>query len=127
MRAPDVTCTRRTGRRSSSGSRRPSPTPSAKRIGSCRSPITCTRARSAGGNRQAWLKETLAAADGSLLEQGPDEHGLTFLPFLGGERSTGWSPSARGTVHGLTFDTAPRDLRQAALEGIGFRFAAIAD
>jgi gluconokinase len=84
-------------------------------------------ALSDGGNLHAWLEQTLASTDGSLLERGPDEHGLTFLPFLGGERSTGWDPDAKGTVHGLTFETTPRDLRQAALEGVGFRFAAIAD
>jgi gluconokinase len=84
-------------------------------------------ALSDGGNLYAWLKQTLASVDGSLLERGPDEHGLTFLPFLGGERSTGWDPDAKGTVDGLTFETTPRDLRQAALEGVGFRFAAIAD
>jgi gluconokinase len=50
-----------------------------------------------------------------------------FLPFLGGERSTGWNPEARGLVHGLTFETTPLDLRQAAFEGVAFRFAAIAD
>jgi gluconokinase len=27
----------------------------------------------------------------------------------------------------LTFDTSPTDIRRAALEGVGFRFAAIAD
>jgi gluconokinase len=84
-------------------------------------------ALSDGGNLHAWLEETLRPATGSLLERGPDEHGLTFLPFLGGERSTGWDPSATGTVHGLTFDTTPHDIRQAALEGVGFRFAEIAD
>jgi sugar (pentulose or hexulose) kinase len=52
---------------------------------------------------------------------------LTFLPFLGGERSTGWDPDATGAVAGLTFDTTPRDIRQAALEGVALRFAAIAD
>jgi gluconokinase len=84
-------------------------------------------ALSDGGNLHAWLEATLTAAKGSLLERTPDEHGLTFLPFLGGERSTGWDPTKRGTVHGLTFDTTPLDLRQAALEGVAFRFAAIAD
>jgi gluconokinase len=84
-------------------------------------------ALSDGGNLRAWLKDTLASEEGSLLERGPDEHGLTFLPFLGGERATGWDPNAKGSVHGLTFDTTPRDLRQAAVEGIGFRFAAIAE
>ncbi|MCW2977506.1 MAG: hypothetical protein JWM06_2787 [Actinomycetia bacterium] len=84
-------------------------------------------ALSDGGNLHAWLERTLASAEGSLLERGPDEHGLTFLPFLGGERSTGWDPDATGAIAGLTFDTTPRDIRQAGLEGVAFRFAAIAD
>ncbi len=84
-------------------------------------------ALSDGGNLYSWLGKTLASAEGSLLERDPDEHGLTFLPFLGGERSTGWNPDAKGAISGLTFDTTPLDLRQAALEGVAFRFAAIAD
>jgi gluconokinase len=84
-------------------------------------------ALSDGGNLHAWLEATLAAARGSLLERSPEEHGLAFLPFLGGERSTGWDPDATGAVTGLTFATTARDIRQAALEGVAFRFAAIAD
>jgi gluconokinase len=84
-------------------------------------------ALSDGGNLYSWLRKTLAGAEGSLLERDPDDHGLTFLPFLGGERSTGWDPHATGTIAGLTFDTTPLDIRQAALEGVALRFAAIAD
>lgn len=84
-------------------------------------------ALSDGGNLYAWLERTLADASGSLEERDPRDHGLTFLPFLGGERSTGWNPAARGAVHGLTFETTALDLRQAAYEGVAFRFAAIAD
>lgn len=79
-------------------------------------------ALSDGGNLHHWLEQTLTRG-GTARE----EHGLTFLPFLGGERSTGWDPDATGTIHGLTFDTTPADIRQAALEGVGFRFAAILD
>lgn len=84
-------------------------------------------ALSDGGNLHEWLEQTLAEAPGSLAERDPRDHGLTFLPFLGGERSTGWNPHARGSIHGLTFETTPLDLRQAAYEGVAFRFAAIAD
>ncbi|HZD88258.1 MAG TPA: FGGY-family carbohydrate kinase [Gaiellaceae bacterium] len=84
-------------------------------------------ALSDGGNLWAWLERTLADASGSLAERDPRDHGLVFLPFLGGERSTGWNPAARGTVHGLTFASTPLDIRQAAYEGVAFRFAAIAD
>jgi gluconokinase len=84
-------------------------------------------ALSDGGNLYAWLERTLADASGSLAGRDPSDHSLVFLPFLGGERSTGWNPEARGTIHGLTFATTPLDIRQAAYEGIAFRFAAIAD
>ena len=80
-------------------------------------------ALSDGGNLHKWIEATLedTAAEPAV------EHGLTFLPFLGGERSTGWDPDATGAIFGLTFDTTPADIRRAALEGVGFRFAAIAD
>ncbi|MDE3026249.1 MAG: carbohydrate kinase, partial [Acidobacteriota bacterium] len=84
-------------------------------------------ALSDGGNLFAWLEETLAPVAGSLSGRDPLDHGLTFLPFLGGERSPGWDPDAKGAVAGLTFATTPLDLRQAALEGVAFRFAEIAD
>jgi gluconokinase len=84
-------------------------------------------ALSDGGNLYAWLEQTLARDDGELTDRDPEEHGLTFLPFLGGERSTGWDPDATGAIAGLTFETTPRDIRQAALEGVALRFAAIAD
>jgi gluconokinase len=80
-------------------------------------------ALSDGGNLVAWLDETLGAGG----SRHPRDHGLTVLPFLGGERSTGWDPQATGTIAGLTFATTPLDIRQAALEGVAFRFAAIAD
>jgi len=80
-----------------------------------------------GGNLHRWIEQTLESTDGSLAGRGPDSHGLTFLALLGGERSPGWHQRARGAVHGLTFDTTPLDLRQAALEGVAFRFAEVAD
>ncbi len=84
-------------------------------------------ALSDGGNLAAWLRETLKDAEGRLGDRGPESHGLTFLPLLGGERSIGWHQHAKGAVEGLTFETTAFDLRQAALEGVAFRFAAIAD
>jgi gluconokinase len=81
-----------------------------------------------GGNLYAWLRETLRdAGAGSLGDRDPESHGLAFLSLLGGERSPGWHQHAKGAVHGLTFDTTPLDLRQAALEGVAFRFAEVAE
>jgi gluconokinase len=80
-----------------------------------------------GGALPKWLGETLCAAEGSLAGRDPDSHGLTFLTLLGGERSPGWHQHAEGAIAGLTFETTALDIRQAALEGVGFRFAAIAE
>jgi gluconokinase len=84
-------------------------------------------ALSDGGNLHAWLNKTLPASEDGLGERDPDDHRLAFLPFLGGERSIGWDPDAKGVIAGLTFDTTARDIHQAGLEGVAFRFAAIAD
>jgi len=78
-----------------------------------------------GGNLYAWLERTLRVDDPEPRE--PDEHGLTFLSLLGGERSPGWNPRATGAIAGLSFDTDPADLFQAALEGATYRLAEIAD
>ena len=80
-----------------------------------------------GGNLYYWAERTFRDAEGSLADRDPDSHGVTFLTLLGGERSPGWHQQATGAIHGLTFSTTPLDLRQAALEGVAFRFAEIAD
>jgi gluconokinase len=84
-------------------------------------------ALSDGGNLYRWLADTLKDAAGSLKRRDPGSHGLTFLTLLGGERSPGWHANAYGAVRGLTLETTPLDLRQAALEGVAFRFAEILD
>jgi gluconokinase len=84
-------------------------------------------ALSDGGNLHHWLTETLNEPAGSLARRDPGSHGLTFLALLGGERSPGWHRHAVGAIHGLTLETTPLDLRQAALEGVAFRFAEILD
>jgi gluconokinase len=80
-------------------------------------------ALSDGGNLHAWLEHTLRDP------QPTDEarHGLTFLPFLGGERSLGWDPRRRGLLAGLTFATSPGEIAQAALEGVTYRLADVLD
>jgi gluconokinase len=86
-------------------------------------------ALSDGGNVHGWLEDTFGPEEdeGSLAGRDPTDHGLTFLALLGGERSPGWHAHARGAVRGLRFETTRRDLRQAALEGVAFRFAAVAE
>ena len=85
-------------------------------------------ALSDGGNLHAWLLRTLRDLDTSGIAELPAAaHGLTFLPYLGGERSLGWDPNRRGAIEGLTFATTPLDIAQAALEGVCYRLADVLD
>ena len=89
-------------------------------------------ALSNGGDLFAWLHEMLRLgqpdeAEAELERLRPDEHGLTVLPFLSGERSTGWRSEARGAIIGLSLDTTPIELLRAGLESVAYRFAAIYD
>jgi gluconokinase len=80
-------------------------------------------ALSDGGNLHAWLRLTLSEAEPTDRL----DHGLTFLPFLGGERSLGWDVHRRGLIDGLTFATTPGEIVQAALEGVAYRLADVLD
>lgn len=84
-----------------------------------------------GGDALVWLRGVLAMPDqddieNAIASQPPDSHGLTFLPFLAGERSAGWRPDARATLHGLSLNTRPVDIARAVIEGIALRFALVA-
>lgn len=83
-----------------------------------------------GGNLFDWIQRTLAIdmneLETALLARQPDEHGLTFLPHLAGERSPGWSPSASGTMTGLRLHTTALDIAQAAMESVALRLGYIA-
>jgi gluconokinase len=85
-------------------------------------------ALSDGGNLHAWLRQTLRDIDTSeIADRPPTAHGLTFLPFLGGERSLGWDPNRRGAIEGLTFATTPLDIAQAGLEAVCYQLADVLD
>jgi gluconokinase len=81
-----------------------------------------------GGNLFAWTRNTLRLED-DLESQlkiqservGPDAHGLTFIPSFAGERSPGYRPNARGTIHGLSLASTPLEMLCAALEGVTYR------
>jgi gluconokinase len=83
-----------------------------------------------GGNLLDWLRDSLhlpplERLDAELARISPDSHGLTVLPFWGGERSTGWTDDARGAVLGLRLHTRAIDVARAALEAVALRFAAL--
>jgi gluconokinase len=85
-------------------------------------------ALSDGGGLYDWLDENFKLPTNARLaiaKSLPDKHGLTFLPFLSGERSTGYNENASGAIIGITSYTKPADVAAAAMESIAFRFAEI--
>ncbi len=90
-------------------------------------------ALSDGGGLYGWLKDNLKLAgtddeiESKIANRAPDSHGLTFLPFLAGERSTGYHETAHGACLGLKSATDSIDIVQAALESVAYRFAEIYD
>ena len=80
-----------------------------------------------GGNLHDWLQRTLRPGSEPPASRPAGANGVTFLTLLGGERSPGWHADASGAVDGLTFETTADDLLQAAVEGVAFRFADIAE
>ncbi len=90
-------------------------------------------ALSDGGGLFRWLKDNLKLSgtddevEAEIGRREPDAHGLTFLPFLFGERSTGYHENARGAILGLQSTTDTIDIVQAGLESVAYRFAEIFD
>lgn len=90
-------------------------------------------ALSDGGGLYHWLKENLRLkeddnkTEAEIARRAPDSHGLTFLPFFAGERSTGYHEHAAGAILGLRSSTDTTDIAQAALESVAYRFAQVFD
>lgn len=90
-------------------------------------------ALSDGGGLYRWLKDTHKINDvddvveAEIERREPDSHGLTFLPFLAGERSTGYNENAKGAILGLHSSTTAVEIVQVALESVAYRFAEIFD
>ncbi|MDX6446396.1 MAG: gluconokinase [Blastocatellia bacterium] len=97
-----------------------------------RSRVVIGGALSDGGGLYRWMKESLALnydeaeLEAEFRSMQPDEHGLTILPFWSGERATGWSGAAQGSITGLTTRTRPVDILCAAMEAVCYRFALLA-
>ncbi len=88
-------------------------------------------ATSEGGNVHQWVVEELGLdthqLESTLADRSPDQHGLTVLPLLAGERSPGWHPDASGTIHGIRRNTSKLDILQAQLEAVAIRLSLIAE
>jgi gluconokinase len=88
-------------------------------------------ALSDGGGLYRWLKDNLRLKksddeiEAEISAREPDSHGLTFLPFFAGERSTGYHENAKGAILGLTQSTNAVEITQAAMESVAYRFAEI--
>ncbi len=83
-----------------------------------------------GGNLAEWIRQGFRLGppeevERELAAMEPDAHGLTFLPFLAGERSPGWAADARGAITGLRLSTRPVEILRAAMEAVCYRFALV--
>jgi len=83
-------------------------------------------ALSEGGCWVGWARDTLALGppaevEAAIAAMGPDEHGLTVLPLLSGERAPGWAADARGAVAGLSLSTGPLHILRAGMEAVAIR------
>jgi xylulokinase len=73
-----------------------------------------------------WYRDTVApGADyddliAGAMEVAPGADGLTFLPYLSGERTPHANPRARGAFFGLTVRHDRAHLTRAVLEGVAF-------
>lgn len=79
-----------------------------------------------GGGVMKWLREkyfpdlSFAEMDGLAQEIEAGSEGLTFLPYLAGERSPLWDKHAKGMFFSLDYTKSRAHLIRAALEGAAF-------
>lgn len=96
-----------------------------------------------GGGSFQWLKNTICAVERVMAElsgqsaydymsrqaeTSPAGAGnLIFLPYLRGERSPRWNPTARGAFVGLTASHSRADMIRAVMEGVSYNLKIIRD
>ncbi len=84
-----------------------------------------------GGGCMRWLARELGAPEmaqpngydllcGLASSIPPGSEGVTFLPYLAGERSPIWDEAASGVFFGLTYQTTRAHFFRAMLEGVAF-------
>ncbi len=62
----------------------------------------------------------LKLLDDSIAQIAPGSEGLTFLPYMAGERSPIWNDKAKGVFYGLDFSKTKAHMGRAALEGVAY-------
>jgi len=71
-----------------------------------------------------WVRKILGVSWNEVYEEAfevpPGSGGVTFLPYLSGERTPRFDPDARGAWTGLGLDHTRGHLLRAALEGVAF-------
>lgn len=79
-----------------------------------------------GGGALRWFKQEFGEGQSfddltKLAEEIPaGSDGVTFLPFMAGERSPLWNPDAKGVYYGLGFDKTKAHMIRATLEGVAY-------
>ena len=79
-----------------------------------------------GGGALKWLRETVCPElsfeeMSALAEKEPAcSGGVTFLPYMAGERSPIWNPDACGVFFGLNFGTTRGQMIRACMEGVAY-------
>ena len=79
-----------------------------------------------GGGALRWLRDAVCpelsfAEMSALAEQAPaGSGGVTFLPYLAGERSPIWNPRASGVFFGLRFGAGRKEMIRACMEGVAY-------
>ena len=84
-----------------------------------------------GGAIVQWLRDGLGIIDSAaqveaLAASVPDNGGVYLVPALAGLGAPHWDPYARGTIVGLTRGTTAGHIARAALEGIAYQVADLA-
>jgi gluconokinase len=82
------------------------------------------------GRVVSWLQGTVRLGDedlDELLAAPPAPGSPLVLPYLSGERSTGWAASARAVVTGVSTATDGAAIARGAMEGVALSYARIAD
>ncbi|MFC4555460.1 gluconokinase [Georgenia faecalis] len=81
------------------------------------------------GRALSWLDETVrveAVDRAAVLAADPDPATPTVLPYLTGERSTGWAAGARALLADVTAATTAPALYRATLEGVALSYGRVA-
>src|SRR5947209_17217564 len=82
------------------------------------------------GRVVSWLQATVQLGEqdpDELFAGAPDPATPLVLPYLSGERATGWAASARAVVSGISTATDGAALVRGAMEGVALCYARIAD